>query len=293
MRPVTLRGESKHPGQIVPELPEVETTRRSVAAALQGARIARVAVARDRMLRRQPNPGDFARRLEERSIAFVGRHGKFLMVTLEDDVVWVTHLGMSGRVSLTPQETPLLDHSNVVVSLDTGIDFRLIDPRTFGFVAAYTPQELDESTISALGRDALTDLPRSAELHHLFAGRTAPLKALLLDQRIIAGLGNIYADETLHRAALSPHRAGGSISRVEATRLRKAIKATLEHALRYGGTSLDDLAYLLPDGRTGEYVTRLRAYGREGERCRRCGGTIVREMIRGRSSYWCPDCQVG
>ena len=277
----------------MPELPEVETTRRSVEAPLRDARIVRTVVARDRMLRRQPNPGDFARRLEGRLIAAVGRHGKFLMVTLEDDVVWVTHLGMSGRVSLVPREAPLVDHSNVVVSLHSGIDFRLVDPRTFGFVAAYTPEELAESTMGALGRDALTDLPRSPELLRLLAGRSAPLKALLLDQRIIAGLGNIYADEALHRAALSPYRPGGSLSSVEATRLRKAIKATLEHALRYGGTSLDDLAYLLPDGRTGDYVTRLRAYGREGERCRRCGGTIGRAVIRGRSSYWCPGCQAG
>lgn len=275
----------------MPELPEVETTRRSVAAAIEGSRIQWARVARDRMLRRQPNPADFGRRLQGREITSVGRHGKFLMTVLDNDMVWVTHLGMSGRVSLTPSGSPLVDHSNVVVAIDTGVDFRLIDPRTFGFVAVYTPEELAESTLTALGRDALTDLPRSAELRALLGGRTAPIKALLLDQRILAGIGNIYADEALHRAAIAPHRPGDSITPDEAVRLRKAIKATLDHALRYGGTSLDDLAYLLPDGRTGEYVNRLRAYGREGERCRRCQGTIVREMIRGRSSYWCRGCQ--
>lgn len=269
----------------------METTRRSVAAALEGSRIRQVSVARDRMLRRQPNPSDFRRRLEGRSIIEVDRHGKFLMTVLDDDIVWVTHLGMSGRVSLTSPESPMVDHSNVVVRIDSEMEFRLIDPRTFGFVAAYTPEELAESSIGRLGRDALVDLPRSRELRRLLEGRSAPMKALLLDQGIIAGLGNIYADETLHRAGIGPHRPGGSITDAEATRLRRAIKATLGHALRYGGTSLDDLAYLLPDGRTGEYVNRLRAYGREGERCRRCGGTIVREVIRGRSSYWCPDCQ--
>lgn len=275
----------------MPELPEVETTRRSVAAAIEGTQIVATAVARDRMLRRQPNPHDFARRLAGRTIVDVGRHGKFLMATLDNDIVWVTHLGMSGRVSLTPSDTPLVGHSNVVVSVDTGSDFRLIDPRTFGFVAAYTPEELAESTIGALGRDALNDLPRSVEFQQLLEGRSAPIKALLLDQRVLAGIGNIYADESLHRAAIAPHRAGGSLTRADVVRLRRAIKMTLDHALRYGGTSLDDLAYLLPDGRTGEYIDRLRAYGREDERCRRCKGTIVRDTIRGRSSYWCPDCQ--
>jgi formamidopyrimidine-DNA glycosylase len=243
------------------------------------------------MLRRQPNPADFARRLVRRKVHQVGRHGKFLLVTLDTDIIWVTHLGMSGRVSLVASDAPLAAHSNVVVTLDSGIDFRLVDPRTFGFVAAYTPEEFSESSISQLGRDALTDLPRSRRLHDLFAGRSAPIKALLLDQRIIAGLGNIYADETLHRARIGPHRPGGAITLDEAVALRRGIKETLNHALRYGGTSLDDLAYLLPDGRTGEYVNRLRAYGREGERCRRCGGTIVREVIRQRSSFWCPQCQ--
>lgn len=275
----------------MPELPEVETIRRSVAEPLDGAIISQVAVARDRMLRRQANPPDFERRLTGNAVRRVGRHGKFLLVTLDNDITWVTHLGMSGRISLVSSDAPLVAHSNVVVTLDSGIDFRFVDPRTFGFVAAYTPQELEESSISQLGRDALTDLPRGRQLHGLLDGRSAPIKALLLDQRIIAGLGNIYADETLHRARIGPHRPGGAITPNEATALRKAVKETLDHALRYGGTSLDDLAYLLPDGRAGEYVGRLRAYGREGERCRRCGGTIIREVIRQRSSFWCPQCQ--
>ncbi len=275
----------------MPELPEVETTRRSVAAELAGVRIARVAVARGRMLRRQPNPADFCTRLTGQTVVGVGRHGKFLKMTLDNDITWVTHLGMSGRISLVPSHAPVVAHSNVVVGLASGIDFRFVDPRTFGFVAAYTPEELEESSLSQLGRDALTDLPRSRQLRELLAGRSAPIKALLLDQRIVAGLGNIYADETLHRARLSPHRPGGAVTPEEAIALRSAIKTTLDHALRYGGTSLDDLAYLLPDGRAGGYVDRLRAYGREGERCRRCGATIVRQVIRQRSSFWCPGCQ--
>jgi formamidopyrimidine-DNA glycosylase len=158
-------------------------------------------------------------------------------------------------------------------------------------VVAYTPDELKESSVSSLGRDALSDLPRTGDLRTLLARRQAPIKALLLDQRIVAGIGNIYADESLHRAAIAPHRPGGLLSSDEVGALRRAIKDTLRHALKWGGTSLDDLAYLLPDGRTGDYVDRLRAYGREDESCRRCGTAIIREVIRGRSSFWCPGCQ--
>lgn len=275
----------------MPELPEVETTRRSLAPVLEGQRIRHVAVGRDRMLRRQPNPRDFERRLIGAEIRRVGRHGKFLMTTLDSDIVWVTHLGMSGRISLVDAADPAVAHSNVIVTLESGVDFRFIDPRTFGFVAAYTPDELSESSISSLGRDALSDLPRSRDLQILLAGRQAPIKALLLDQRILAGIGNIYADESLHRAAIAPHRPGGLLQSDETSALRRGIKETLLHALKWGGTSLDDLAYLLPDGRTGDYVNRLRAYGRQGQPCRRCGTEIIRDVIRARSSFWCPGCQ--
>jgi formamidopyrimidine-DNA glycosylase len=275
----------------MPELPEVESTRRHVAPALLGATIVDVVVARDRMLRRQPNPQDFARRLTGQPIVAVNRHGKFLETRLGNDIIWVTHLGMSGRISLVRHDEPQVAHSNVVVALDTGIDFRMVDPRTFGFVAAYTPAELEESSIGRLGRDALTDLPRSRQLGELLAGRRAPIKALLLDQAIVAGVGNIYADESLHRARIAPHRPGGDLTSEEVKALRNAIRLTLRHALREGGTSLEDLAYLLPDGRAGEYVSRLRVYGREGERCRRCGETIARSVLRQRSSFWCPGCQ--
>ena len=275
----------------MPELPEVETTRRSLEPVLTGAVITEVAAARPRMLRRQINPADFRRRLMGQEILSVGRHGKFLMMTLGNEIIWVTHLGMSGRISLVARDEPMVLHSNVVVSLDSGIDFRFVDPRTFGFVAALTAEELEASSMGRLGRDALNDLPTTKQLMSLLAGRQAPLKALLLEQNLVAGIGNIYADESLHRAALAPLRSGGSLTKAEVAALRKAIKDTLQHALKWGGTSLDDLAYQLPDGRTGKYTRRLRAYGRSGENCRRCGVEMVLNVIRGRSSTWCPGCQ--
>ncbi len=243
------------------------------------------------MVRRQDNADDFARRLLGQRIESVGRHGKFLLTDLGNGMIWVTHLGMSGRISLVDHDAPVVKHSNVIVALSGGTDFRFVDPRTFGFVAVFTPEELAESSMGRLGRDALTDLPTSRELAAMLAGRQAPMKALLLDQSLLAGIGNIYADESLHRAAISPLRAGGELDRDEVARLRRAIATTLQNALRSGGTSLDDLAYLLPDGRTGDYMARLRAYGREGDRCRRCGGEIVRTLVRARSSFWCPQCQ--
>jgi formamidopyrimidine-DNA glycosylase len=275
----------------MPELPEVETTRRCLAPALEGARIIAVQIGRPRMVRRQANPADFARRTEGQRVESLRRHGKFLLAELDNGMIWVTHLGMSGRLSLVDHGAPAARHTNVIVTLDSGTELRFIDPRTFGFVAAFTPQELAESSLGRLGRDAFTDLPKSKDLADMLAGRHAPMKALLLDQSLLAGIGNIYADESLHRAGISPLRPGGSLQVEEISALRQAIRQTLHHALRWGGTSLDDLAYLLPDGRSGDYLRRLRAYGREGEPCPRCGGEIVRSVVRNRSAFWCPSCQ--
>jgi formamidopyrimidine-DNA glycosylase len=274
----------------MPELPEVEATRRHLEPVLTGATISRVEVRRDRMLRRQPRPREFADRLLGRTVERVGRHGKFLMTTVTGDLTWVTHLGMSGRMELAAPGDEERPHTNVVVEAD-GTEVRFVDPRTFGFVAVFTPDELDESSLSALGPDALDDLPRQRVLLERLEGRTAPIKALLLDQRIVSGLGNIYADEVLHRAGIDPTRQGGSLDREEVAALRAAVRPVLRAGLRHGGTSLDDLAYLLPDGRAGDYLRLLRAYGREGLPCRRCSGVIERRVVRARSTFSCPGCQ--
>ena len=169
-------------------------------------------VRRARMVRRQESPGDFVGRITGRTIRSLRRHGKFLMADLSGDLVWVTHLGMSGRVSLARHGEAESPHTNVVVRVGGGVEMRLVDPRTFGFVVAYTPDELAESPLGRLGPDAYTDLPTVAEWSARLAERTAPIKALLLDQNIVAGLGNIYADEALYRAGIAPHRPGGSLN---------------------------------------------------------------------------------
>ena len=275
----------------MPELPEVESTRRLLEPELEGRRIDSVDVRHPRVVRRQVRPVDFVDRLAGRRVLRLRRHGKFLMFDLDADLLWVTHLGMSGRIQMTDQLDPEAVHTRVVVQLDNDRQLRFVDARTFGFMAVFTAEEYSESTLQRLGPDAYEDLPRSRELAALLLGRTAPVKALLLDQHVIAGVGNIYADEALHRARLAPQRHGGTLDSDEVKALRSAIKATLAAGLRWGGTSLDDLAYLLPNGRAGLFTSRLRAYGREGEACRRCGAEIRRTVIRGRSSFWCPGCQ--
>ena len=274
----------------MPELPEVETTRRHLAPVLEGAVIDRADVRRDRMTRRNERPGDFRDRVAGRRVLSLTRRGKFLLARLEGDITWVSHLGMSGRFSINQPGEPESPHTNVVIHLRLRPEVRLVDPRTFGFVAAFTPAEL-ERAMSTVGPDALDALPDSRTLAGVLSGRTAPIKALLLDQRLISGLGNIYADEVLHRARIAPERSAGSLSGAEVTAVRKAISPVLQAGLRHGGTSLADLAYLLPDGAAGDYLSRLHVYGREGESCQRCGGEIERVVVRGRSSFWCRGCQ--
>lgn len=275
----------------MPELPEVEITRRHLAPVVCGALVGGVAVRRDRALRWQPQPADFATRLRGRTVLSLSRRGKYLLADLGEGLTWVTHLGMSGRMSLASPGDPEAAHTAVIVSLAGGPEVRFVDPRTFGHTAVLTAEELAAAGPARLGPDALDALPRSPVLRARLAGRRAPIKPLLLDQRLVSGLGNIYADEVLFRARLRPDRAAGSLSAGEVAALRRAVRPVLEASLRRGGTSLADLAYLLPDGRAGGYLERLAVYGRAGEPCRRCRTPVERIVQRGRSAFFCPGCQ--
>lgn len=275
----------------VPELPEVETTRRLIEPILTGRRVEHVEVRRPRTARRNVRPEDVVERLAGRRVGRVGRRGKFILTDVEGDLTWVVHLGMSGRMQIAEPGEPEALHTNAVFRTDDGVEVRFVDPRTFGFVAVFTPDEMERSGLDRVGRDALTDLPSSEEIADAFADRIPTVKSALLDQRFIAGLGNIYADEVLHRARIHPARQIGSLDRAEIERLHHAIVPVLEAGVAHGGTSLNDLAYLLPDGRAGEFLERLGAYGREGEPCRRCAHPIERLVIAQRSSHFCPRCQ--
>ncbi len=275
----------------MPELPEVESTRRHIAGGIMGRTVAEALVRRPRTARHNLRPADVVERLTGRTVDAVDRHGKFLMTALSGDLTMVIHLGMSGRLRLTGPNEPLDAHTNFVARFTDGTELRFVDPRTFGFVAVYTDDELAASSLSHLGPDALDALPTSTRLRQRLQGRSAPIKALLLDQRLLAGLGNIYADEVLFRAGVRPTRPAGRLTPAEVGALRRAIRPVLLAGIAAGGTSLDDLAYLLPDGRAGDYLARLRVYGREGEPCRRCRTPIERVIVAQRSSHFCPRCQ--
>lgn len=276
----------------MPELPEVETTRRLLEPHLLGRRVVSVHVGRDRMIRNQERPQDFTARLQGRTVLGTRRLGKHLLIDLSGDLTWLIHLGMSGRMSVAEPHQERPPHTNVVVTLDDGAEVRFTDPRTFGHTEVLTPAELASAPMARHGPDALEALPGARGLGARLRGRAAPIKALLLDQSVVSGVGNIYADEALHRARISPHRPGGSLGEAELRRLVRAVRVTLEAGLAAGGATLDDLAYLLPDGTAGEFTDQLLVYGREGEPCRRCRSPIRRDIIRARSTFWCPSCAV-
>ena len=275
----------------MPELPEVETVRRALRPAVEGRKVAAARICHPRTARRHVRSTDVEDRLVGRRALRVGRIGKFLLIEMDADLTWVIHLGMSGRIRLGEPGDPTEGHTRFWAEMESGPLVRLIDPRTFGFVAVFTSGELDDSTLAKLGADAWEALPSAGWLFERMASRTIAVKSLLLDQRFVAGLGNIYSDEVLHRAGIHPSRRAGGLSGAEVGRIHSQVGPVLAEGISRGGTSLDDLAYLLPDGRAGGFLEYLRVYGREGQPCRSCDAPIRRMVIGARSSYFCPECQ--
>lgn len=258
---------------------------------MAGRLLMEVTVSHPRTARHNASPDEVEVRLRGRRVESVGRHGKFLVLDLDDGYTMVAHLGMSGRFTIgKPQDQPEA-HTHFVATLDDGTQVRFIDPRTFGFVAVYDEDEVARSGVSRLGPDAWESPPEAQTLADALAGRTAPIKALLLDQGPLAGLGNIYADEVLFRAGVHPLTPGNLMSIDQLSALLDATREVLESAIESGGTTLDDLAYLLPDGRAGENLGRLAVYGREGEPCPSCARPIERVVVRARSTHFCGVCQ--
>jgi formamidopyrimidine-DNA glycosylase len=297
----------------MPELPEVETVRRGLAPAMEGALIARVEQRRADL--RFPFPADFARRLTGRRIVALGRRSKYLLADLDDGAVLVAHLGMSGsfRTEAAGDETmpgvfhhkrgKRALHDHVVLHLEhpDRPDMRVIynDPRRFGFMDVISARALVESHpyFAGMGREPTGNMLDAAYLASRFAGKTAPLKAALLDQRVIAGLGNIYVCEALWRSQLSPRRASGTLVKASGQaglrleRLTAAIHAVIAEAIAAGGSSLRD--YMHTDGSLGYFQHGFSVYDREGAPCPRseCGGTVRRIVQSGRSTFFCPTCQ--
>lgn len=270
----------------MPELPEVETTVRGLARFLDGERITRVRVNRPDM--RRPFPVDLAQMLTGATVSSLGRRAKYGLIHTDRDSTMIFHLGMSGRWRIDPEEPDKHDH---LVLETADHSFALCDPRRFGWVDLVATNALDAwPSIASLGPEPLGPGLTADHLKRAFAGRVQAIKLLLLDQRIVAGLGNIYVCEALHRARIHPRKAGGKVSMPALRRLVPEIKAVLAQSIEDGGSSLRD--YARPDGQLGYFATRFAVYGREGDPCDRAdGGTIRRIEQGGRSTWFCPKCQ--
>jgi formamidopyrimidine-DNA glycosylase len=292
----------------MPELPEVETVRRGLAPAMEGARFTRVEQRRADL--RFPFPEHFARRLNGRRVEKLERRAKYLMAVLDDGEVLAMHLGMSGRFSIehkgesaTPGEFVHeaggdAKHDHVVFTMSNGAVIRYNDARRFGYMTLIEPRGLGVHPLfKGLGIEPLSPAMTPEFLAKRAAGRATSLKAFLLDQRIIAGLGNIYVCEALYRAALSPFRPASMLATKTATpsaparKLAEAIVAVLNDAIAAGGSSLRD--YRQADGQLGYFQHTFCVYGREGQVCRHrgCGGMVERVVQNGRSTFYCPSCQ--
>ena len=278
------------------ELPEVEVMRRDLEKEVVGKKVREVEVRPHRnamrVIRRHARRKEFADRLSGRKFTKIDRKGKYLLLHLDDGDVLVVHFGMSGQLLRGTKRQSLPQHTHVVIEFQQGGDLRFIDPRTFGemFVAAADQlgkiKELDHIAIDPL-EDTFTWQEFSGEL----ARRAAKLKPLLMDQKFVSGLGNIYSDEVLFAAGLRHDRMSDSLSSQEVRRLYRAIQEVVQEAIRHRGTTLDDEAYVDLFGRPGEFQRELKVYGRKGQPCRRCRTPIESVAIGGRRSYFCPQCQ--
>lgn len=269
----------------MPELPEVETTVRGLRPVLDGARVTNVEPRRGDL--RRPFPADLRQVMTGAEITGLGRRAKYGLIHTDRDRTMIFHLGMSGRWRVDPGE--VLPHDHLIIDTAGGRRVALNDPRRFGSVDLWPSGELETfPAFAALGPEPLGPELSAKWLKGALAGRRASIKLMLLDQRIVAGLGNIYVCEALFLARISPKRAAGSISLARLERLVEAIRAVLLSAIEAGGSTLRD--YARPDGELGYFSKQFAVYGREGQPCG-CGGIVRRYAEGGRSTFWCPACQ--
>lgn len=272
----------------MPELPEVETVRRTLAPKVTGQRITRVEVLSPRAVRPQ-EPARFVAALTGETITSLDRKGKYLEFHLASGMLLLVHLRMTGRLVVVARNFPLTKHTAVVMEFANGQELHFIDQRKFGVMELVS--ETDKASVGYrnLGPEPLRPDFTVAYLHEILASRKAKIKGILLDQRLIAGLGNIYADEALFRARIHPERSGNSLTDTEIERLHQAICQVIEEGIAHRGTTIRD--YVDGEGVGGEFQHYLRVYGREGQACPACGEPIRRVRVGGRSSYYCPKCQ--
>lgn len=270
----------------MPELPEVETVANSVNSHVRGQGIASVWLSRYKEPFKTPR-GEMAESLVGRRIRRVYREGKHIVFDLSgpaktDGIQWIVHLGMTGRLLVSPPQIPRPDHTHAVLSLSGGRELRFVDPRRFGRLALHRG-----GTFQGPGREPLSISPE--DFVALFRGRKLPIKAALLNQKLLHGVGNIYADESLFRAGIRPTAIAGRLSTARLLRLREAVQEVLRKAIQLGGSSVSD--YVDADGEAGFFQFEHRVYMRTGEPCFTCGRTIHRIVLAGRGTHFCTHCQ--
>ena len=278
------------------ELPEVEVMRRDLEKDVVGRRVktAEVKTSRNamRVIRRHGKRKEFTSRVEGRKLTKVERRGKYLLVHLDSGDVLVTHFGMSGQFQRGNGRVAIEPHTHVVLTFQQGGDLRFIDPRTFGEMFVTSADDLGKvKELQHIAIDPLDQVFTWPTFQYLLAERAAKMKQLMMDQKFISGLGNIYSDEVLFAAGLRYDRVSDTLSSQEVRRLYRAIQETLQEAIKLRGTTLDDEAYVDLFGKPGEYQSELKVYGREGEPCRRCRNPIQTVKVSQRTSYFCPQCQ--
>jgi formamidopyrimidine-DNA glycosylase len=276
----------------VPELPEVETVRRDLQAELVGRTIATLDPRGVRTFRRTLDVADVVTRTTGRTVTAVDRRGKYLLVRLDSPDVIVVHLRMSGQLLMADPGRALPKHTHATFTFSSGTQLRFVDPRTFGevFVSTVGPDGAVPE-LAHLGPDPLDPRFDVTALRSVTAGRRTTVKALLLDQRAVAGIGNLYSDEILWLARIRHSRRADGLTRPQVVRLYESMVTTLSAAIAHRGSSLADEQYRDLYGAVGAYQHRHNVYAREGGPCPRCGGTIRRVKAVGRSTYFCPRCQ--
>ncbi len=278
------------------ELPEVEVMRRDLEKDVVGRRIKEVEVKSSknamRTIRRHKTRKEFTSQLVGRKIVKVERRGKYLLLTLDSGDILVVHFGMSGQFQRGTGRVALPAHTHVVFTFQQGGDLRFVDPRTFGELFVTSPDEIGKiKELQHLAIDPLDQVFTWPTFQYLLAQRAAKMKPLMMDQKFISGLGNIYSDEVLFHAGLRYDRVSDTLSSQEVRRLYRAIQEILQDAIKLRGTTLEDEAYVDLFGKPGEYQNELKVYGREGLPCRRCRTPIQTIKIAQRNSYFCPQCQ--
>jgi formamidopyrimidine-DNA glycosylase len=273
----------------VPELPEVETVRAQLAPVLAGRTFVSVEIL-DERLTRPLDPGQVAAQLEGERVAAVDRRGKYVVVRFESGLVLLVHLRMTGSFLVARRgELPDDPHRRAVVRVDDGADIAYRDVRRFGTWLLIEEDELGEYLGARLGEEPLGTAFTVKQLAQRLAGRRAPVKAALLDQRAVAGLGNIYADEALWYARITPLRPAGTLDQNEVAAVRRGIRRALRAGIERQGATLSD--YRTPNGGRGSMQDEFKVYGREGDPCPRCGTPIAKTRIAGRGTSYCPSCQ--